>query len=132
MEKQIKLSEGDLVLWDRSNERLPNEVVEIYNITRTTIRVYTDIEGLDEVQLNRSSIKPIPITEEWLVRFGFKINSGVSSREFLMKNIKVCNHYEKGFLFIVDWWHSGIMIQSVHQLQNLYFALTGEELILKS
>jgi hypothetical protein len=69
--------------------------------------------------------KPIPLTEEWLLRFGFE---------------KKYKNYEMGdFMFFkgscsrISYKLSliGINIKHVHQLQNLYFALTGEELKLK-
>lgn len=78
-------------------------------------------------------LKPIPITEEWLVRFGFKsqdlssefftqFNKGIVSIVFRNKSILiVCVGTQR-----VD--HNNF--KYVHQLQNLYFALTGEELIL--
>lgn len=70
---------------------------------------------------------PIPLTEEWLVKFGFRqvmkkdnyitFNNGVIKISLFSKYCVVRGH--------------GITIQYVHQLQNLYFALTGEELELK-
>ena len=71
--------------------------------------------------------KPIPLTEEWLVKAGFE-------------KTKHNNIYDKGdYSFRLDrlnlWDYSGdegyliaINIQHVHSIQNLYFALTGEEL----
>ena len=75
-------------------------------------------------------IKPIPLTEEWLVKFGFENNQ--SNNEW----------YDKGFFSVLNngmsfcFIHCGNYIninarpKYVHQLQNLYFALTGEELTL--
>ena len=66
---------------------------------------------------------PIPLTEEWLIKFGF---------------IKVWNNYRlKPLGYLIDnrliTVGSNYLrhIKYVHQLQNLYFALTGEELQLK-
>lgn len=75
---------------------------------------------------NNKKIEPIPLTEELLVRFGFKNG---------------CLEIVNGLLLWVDdelWitYTNGIRsgclshIKYVHQLQNLYFALTGEELTL--
>lgn len=71
--------------------------------------------------------EPIPLTEEWLLRFGFeKDRSGyrlddINSLSF-SENYIVC-------------WHDKVLgikqIEYVHQLQNLYFTLTGEELTIK-
>jgi hypothetical protein len=73
---------------------------------------------------------PIPLTEEWLVKLGFE----KTDRDVLF--------YEKRNL-VVEWlferWTGRLYLDAgdsariievkyVHQLQNLYFALTGEEL----
>ena len=69
----------------------------------------------------KSRYKPIPLTEEWLVKFGFDKGT-------------MCwfNDTNIGFEFNakgVVKWNQPKHIKHVHQLQNLYFALTGEELI---
>jgi hypothetical protein len=79
------------------------------------------------------TLEPIPLTEEWLERFGFNNNYPVSSREYLIDSndeVVLINHYEKGFLITLTWWDAGMYVKYVHQLQNLYFALTGQELTL--
>jgi hypothetical protein len=66
--------------------------------------------------------KPIPLTEEWLLKFGFEKRE---SGHFIKDGIvlyPIRDLYFRGNLFIkAD-------IKNVHQLQNLYFALTGKEL----
>ncbi len=85
---------------------------------------------------------PLPITEEWLLKFGF----GKYSAPENINGVKhVFNVDEavllesigdiKGGLHIMcicrgDYFRDNL--HYVHQLQNLYFALTGEELALKS
>lgn len=72
--------------------------------------------------------EPIPLTEEWLLRFGFNTISdriffyGNFGYEFGITNRAVLKN-EKHFVLFPK-------IKYVHQLQNLYFALTGEELTL--
>jgi hypothetical protein len=73
---------------------------------------------------------PIPLTEEWLVKLGFN-------------KTEYTHIYDNGdYSFRLDrlslWDYTGddgyciaVKILHVHQLQNLYFALTGEELIIK-
>ena len=69
--------------------------------------------GNDQNWLN-SFFEPIPLTEEWLVRFGWKdgFAKGMLIRYGL--KIRLLGH--------------DMDTQYVHQLQNLYFALTGQEL----
>ena len=63
--------------------------------------------------------KPIPLTEEWLLKFGFE------------RAYDTCYQYKNFILndkFIMMDIDITIQLKHVHQLQNLYFALTGEEL----
>lgn len=79
----------------------------------------------------------IPLTEEWLLKFGFERNRNFK-REFDYlsnedyKKIKMVNHYENGWLIKWHWWEYGKMINYVHELQNLFFAINDTELELKS
>lgn len=71
---------------------------------------------------------PIPLTEEWLKKFGFEFWG--SSKIFADR----CDFWclDKGIeeeCFYCK--HLEINIVYVHQLQNIYHSLTGEELILK-
>ena len=73
-------------------------------------------------------IKPIPLTEKYLLRFGFE-RSGL----YHVKN-QVHIHDEHGWTdtgYEYRFNYTSIKIKHVHQLQNLYFALTGEELTIK-
>jgi len=68
---------------------------------------------------------PIPLTNEWLVKFGFEKNETytyLKKNKFIIDlNENMSNYYLCDIDIRVD-------IKHVHQLQNLYFALTGEEL----
>lgn len=74
-----------------------------------------------------TNIKPIPLTEEWLVKFGFNnLNLNCSNYMFeLIHNDMI------GYRFSIEGQYGYPEIKYVHQLQNLYFALTGEELTIK-
>lgn len=76
----------------------------------------------------------IPLTEEWLTKAGFK---PWGKYDYLWK--KGRNHactiiQEEEFKGGKEWFelrgvkNGHVIIEYVHQLQNLYFALTGEEL----
>ena len=79
---------------------------------------------------------PIPLTEEWLVKSGFeKVDDS-----FFLKGFEVwqtdCgnekgNEYVGFFYPLRDRGMMDLEIKFIHQLQNLYFALTGEELKIK-
>ena len=74
--------------------------------------------------------QPIQLTEEWLIRFGF---------DEIEMSIPVAYKTKSGFRIKEDqrgYWmqykYGTVIIKHVHQLQNLYFALTGEELTIKT
>jgi hypothetical protein len=66
--------------------------------------------------------EPIPLTEEWLFKFGF---DDLGTYGYGRGNFHICLH-ENEFYFSIN--NRKVFIKHVHQLQNLYFALTGEEL----
>ena len=78
----------------------------------------------------------IPLSEEWLIRAGFEPEYG----EFYQLQI---DGWVRISISINDWSYGisqdkdanvacpPVAIKFVHQLQNLYFALTGEELTFK-
>ena len=79
--------------------------------------------------------KPIPLTEEWLLKFGFVHRKRRDVPAYEKNNLIVEYLFERwtGRLY----WNERnsiriIDVEYVHQLQNLYFALTGEELTIKS
>jgi hypothetical protein len=70
-------------------------------------------------------IKPIPLTEEWLLKFGFKLIIHIHGYSFWSLkncNIKIYDGKTEYYGYTVSH------VKSVHSLQNLYFALTGKEL----
>ena len=73
---------------------------------------------------SQSQVEPIPLTEEWLVKFGFKDNL-----PWELENLRLDSENR---LSIVDSSGYGVIIARnvihVHTIQNLYHALTGEEL----
>ena len=78
-----------------------------------------------------NSIFPIPLTEEWLIKFGFrKYNLEGYSVHFRYEHPKlhstVTAIYNSDFSIKLDNVARGI--KYVHQLQNIYTALTNKEL----
>lgn len=72
--------------------------------------------------------KPIPLTEEWLLKFGFTHEGGyLWDCKDLGYQRFIKNHLIKGYF---ETHYANKHIQYIHQLQNLYFALTGKELTL--
>ncbi|MDV3834210.1 hypothetical protein CMU13_12850 [Elizabethkingia anophelis] len=69
--------------------------------------------------------KPIELTEEWLLNFGFTMDDSVWKRRYI-KLFPIRDLYFRANMPIVK------DIRYVHEVQNLFFALTGEELTIKS
>lgn len=98
--------------------------------------------GFERDLINK--LKPIPLTEEWLLKFGFiKKPNGVY---FIQLNDDyfleiIVNAFSGTLEKDADWFtsiyypipehHITFVKQYIHQLQNLYFALTGKELEIK-
>jgi hypothetical protein len=97
---------------------------QVQEIKHNQFGLLSDFDGT-----NFEICKPIPLTEEWLLKFGFKKDTWTNND-----------------LIIGHWWNNDSILitddfkldgqedmkplQYVHQLQNLYFALTNEELTL--
>jgi hypothetical protein len=93
-------------------------------------------------QNGHERFKSIPLTEDWLIRFGFEKRNGSFSiylselerSEIERKRIDIFFGAER---IAAELCRSGICFSMVtcnyvHQLQNLYFALTSEELTLEN
>lgn len=88
------------------------------------------------VATEKPNYKPITISEEWLLKLGFEINEdnfygwlGIKLNENMSL---VCMYGFQGISLATSAIHEEFEhIQYVHQLQNLYFSLTGKHLPLK-
>ncbi len=78
--------------------------------------------------------QPIPLTEEWLLDFGYKPTPNRSNqwRRRKCSYLEVLKDYDNQYKVGVDCptYFQGVskQIKYVHSLQNLVYALTGEEL----
>lgn len=104
--------------------------IAVNGIIGSTI-FYEGGKYFDSNTMGYEPYQPIPVTEEWLLRFGFKKTEDtlfgmdefrMHGYSFALSNLSL----ENGFGIINE--HP---TKYVHQLQNLYFALTGEELTYK-
>jgi hypothetical protein len=135
--KELKASELRIGNYYNHNE-------EIRQVTPNTI--------LEVWESEREWCKPIPLTEDVLLKFGFELydyepNSNIiNNDDFIYLSYK--NKLEgKGYYYTItnthygSWqfcvkveWAEELLIaelKTVHQLQNIYFALTNEELTWK-
>lgn len=76
-------------------------------------------------------LRGIPLTEEWLLKFGFEKDKNVEyfyNKELLTISLPTELNKPKGRVYFNSWAIIEEMPKYVHQIQNLYFALTGTEL----
>jgi hypothetical protein len=94
-----------------------------------------EIDAID-LQVIDSDYQPIPLTEEWLLKFGFNIYHDPETIYYEITFDKIANYKfylsrKKGFpIFYYRNDFLTTQIHSIHSLQNLYFAITNEELTL--
>jgi hypothetical protein len=93
------------------------------------------LKELKDAPLDQLWCKPIPLTEEWLLKFGFENKNG----KFLINiddRFKVCVavRIDKWYLYNDDFDSDCNIIckvEAVHRLQNLFFDIWNIELIIK-
>jgi len=153
--KATELRIGNYVWENYSGEMIIRSI--IYNSPVTT---HPKDNGSHTIHLSKtlklpicgydiSAIKPIPITEEWLLKFGFEklANDGRYGYRYY---IAIADYWyvierdwrkEQSHFFGIEYtdcpnpkddhiYHSfTFKIKHIHQLQNLYFALTNKELL---
>jgi hypothetical protein len=118
----------------KGNElRIGNKVDYYGNIVTINYINDTDVGFSDYVPFDYpllDDLNPIPITDQWLVSFGFeKIDNPNHTPNWIWVkngNVWVYQKFKDGSFKLVAYKLT--TTPSVHQLQNLYFALTGEEL----
>lgn len=103
-----------------------------------TIGFGIDKDGFADSYLEEL-IYPIPLTEEWLLKFDFSVRDSSTCKQWYIGFNEISNDW----LFDLTWLESPELINApnapfyrngrhtifyVHQLQNLFYCLTGEEL----
>jgi hypothetical protein len=75
-----------------------------------------------------SELEPILLTEEWLLKFGFEKNKEHGYFELDRLIVAFHDGVDSFYLCDIDIF---VKIETVHHLQNLYFAIRSKELTLK-
>lgn len=130
--KAKKFRVGNLVM---SNELAcnckPDEILEIAGIG-------LDLDFTNGTTQNYVGIKPIPLNKEWINKFGFndseykKGYTGVEFRtnmilDFVLTKPKFMGEWQESYCYDLGQ-HRFIPLKYVHELQNLFFAITSTEL----
>lgn len=128
MIKSNELRIGNLVLID-------NKETEIYCISGMGVNDF--LINFNQVSYDFDEIEPIPLTEEWLLILGFKktVDETIDYRirQFELNRIELIHGLTLDKeLFIVMMGQEALShIKYIHQLQNIYFSLTGEDIEIK-
>ena len=111
------------------------EIIHIdYGRKINAINVY-DLVSIHE-ESESLSFHPIPLTEEWVKKFGFESDfDRILPYQIGYKKNGII--LDSNFILTVEGRESdlhslGKELKFVHELQNLYFALTEEELTLQN
>jgi hypothetical protein len=79
------------------------------------------------------SFEPIPLTKDWLVRMGFTESNLDGDNKWLRLKYRFLTfesdesvNFKKVYLKINKM---DIIVESVHELMNLYFVMTGKEIV---
>ena len=95
--------------------------------------------GISEFQKGKLEVKPIPLTDELLINFGFKLVKNeyplsLGSIAFVLCDLELYKE-DKGYSFGVEdeIGNNSIFVDFlyVHQLQNFYSAVKNKELNIK-
>ena len=120
----------------KANElRLGNLVMDGHEIEQVNARM------IDMLVKNEAEFNPIPLTEEWLIKFGFSKMDDTTPSNYRVHKSKMFFYIRYG-TFTTDMGKTDLIgynglfvgnkfvrvIRYIHDLQNLYFSLTCEEL----
>lgn len=125
------------VIGDTYVDRKPNYGKFIFPIVQVssggTLRLGIGYECTQVIEV--CDCEPIPLTAEWLERFGFEREKRNLYRKgniyvMFITTTRMTENKEIRVFIGNKWYYDNLRppVKHVHQLQNLYFALTGEEL----
>ena len=114
--------------------RLGNYIEDVFDIKRYEVR-QLDLEDFSAMLNYRNSnhqntYKPVKLNNEWIKSFGFE-NSKTQDKFFTKDNTIGISTADDKFRFIQGNFVCQIVlreIEFVHELQNLYYAITNVEL----
>ncbi|MDM8174813.1 hypothetical protein QT327_10670 [Olivibacter sp. 47] len=106
----------------------------LLNATKVSDTIQVKVKGIEKKTIRTAifnisveNLHGIPLTEEWLIKLGFHEIFGVYAVYGREINLKLSDGYWEAYF--KGKYVS--VINHVHQLQNLFYALTGQELVTK-
>lgn len=104
----------------------------VYRLWQGGAELAEDENGGEDLDHTNEEMFGVPITDDWLENLGFKFNNEADGWFTSEDSEFFIEPWDNNFAIRWDGSIVGQYISSVHQLQNIYFALTGLELELKS
>jgi hypothetical protein len=89
------------------------------------------IQSSNFAERSIEDFEPIPLTEEWLIKFGLK-QSNLDIKRFYLLGTDLYFFNNKKIIFNAESSSLYVELKYVHQLQNLYFSITQTELEIKN
>lgn len=126
-----QLSAKDL----RLGNNLQDEIGNIYTVRRLNTEDDDDILVNEKMNLKTLNydVFGIPLSEDVLLKLGFEKYSAENFKHQKVDKLRAyLQPIRNGYGIYLEGCYSLPNIKSVHQLQNLYYALTGEELTFKN
>ena len=105
-----------------------NELRMFNAIKRFGQIVYVNEHTFEDVKINNGSYSPIELTEDWLLKMRFEKLGWDYWNGPVYFELADCGNGEWINSINCHEYDNGVKIKYVHQLQNLYFALTNTEL----
>lgn len=124
--------EGVTLIVTGINNHMDSQDLEFFPDSDGKVSIKSEYETYGQFS---QFIKPIPLTEEWLLKFGFE--KEIIDDKFIRKTYYYIDDFEvefhgKRIVFRVENRDSVMYFAHhtlfVHQLQNLYFVITNNEL----
>jgi hypothetical protein len=115
--KSNELKIGNLVKYTEDQT-----IFTVDSVSEIGLDVHNNIE---KTWIELYQFEPIPLTEEILIRAGFEKMNFEGNDSFIKGD------FELDSSFNYTAYEGYIELEYIHRLQNLYFALTGEELEIK-
>lgn len=117
---------------------------DVIDAITTKLAHVVDLTTLTNIEHIKDGYEPIPLTQQWLEKLGFSdkeykdgyIGIDVKSNmtiDFVLTKPETLYGHQKFFIWEYKQGCLPLMthLQYVHQLQNLFFSLTGQELTIK-
>lgn len=101
--------------------------LKLSNLSVDGSTVTITAEGGGYTKTEAKDVSGLPLTEEWLLKFGF-IKAPIYPNTWNKDGVSLWFYPERPSVMLHQCKPNNFNYRYVHELQNLFFALTGQEL----